>query len=282
MILVSGAGGKTGRAVVKALAAKGLSVRALVHREAQAEALEGFNGVEVIVGDLLSEKSVADATRGVDQAYHICPNVSPDELSIGKRMISAAQASGVSLFVFHSVLHPQVEAMPHHWLKMRVEEALFASDLSYVILQPAAYMQNIIPELSSIKTRGIYSVPYSIDAQFSLVDLSDVAEAATVVLSEEDHAGAVYELAGPERLTPRRIASTFGKLLGAEVRAERIPINTWRTRVSGLGSYQVDTLSKMFAYYDKHGLCGNSRTLERLLGRPTTMFEDFLRRLLDG
>jgi uncharacterized protein YbjT (DUF2867 family) len=281
MILVTSAAGKTGRAVVSALAARDLSVRTFVHREAQAEALKRLNGVEVIVGNLLSEKDVTDAMHGIDRIYHICPNVSPDELSIGKRMISAAQASGVGLFVFHSVLHPQVEAMPHHWLKMRVEEALFASDLSYVILQPAAYMQNIAPELNSIEAQGVYSVPYSIDAQFSLVDLKDVAQTAAIVLSETGHAGAVYELAGSERLTPRQVASIFGKCLNADVRAEEISIDTWRTRVSGLGSYQIDVLSRMFAYYDKHGLWGNSRTLEGLLRRPPTKFEAFARGLLD-
>lgn len=279
MILVTGAAGKTGRAIISALAAKGLPVRAMVHKEAQAETLTR-TGVKVVVGDLLSERSVLEAVRGVRQIYHICPNVSPDELTIGRCIISAAEDSRVELFVFHSVLHPQVEAMPHHWLKMRVEEALFASHLSYTIIQPAAYMQNVTSELNAIKERGVYRVPYSDDAPFSLVDLNDVAEAAATVLSEEGHVGATYELAGPEIVTPRSIASVFGSLLGSEVRAERFSIESWRSRVSGLSSYQVDTLFKMFDYYDMHGLMGNPRTLQTLLGRPPASFEEFARRLL--
>ena len=58
--------------------------------------------------------------------------------------IRAAQSAGVERFVYHSVLHPQVEIMAHHWQKMRVEEQLFESGLSFTILQPAAYMQNVL------------------------------------------------------------------------------------------------------------------------------------------
>ena len=61
--------------------------------------------------------------------YHVCPNVSPDEIAIGRVSIAAARSAGVEHFVYHSVLHPQTEAMPHHWLKLRVEEALITSGL---------------------------------------------------------------------------------------------------------------------------------------------------------
>ncbi len=52
--------------------------------------------------------------------------------------------SGVTRFVYHSVLHPQIEAMPHHWQKMRTEEMLFAAGFELTVLQPTAYMQNIL------------------------------------------------------------------------------------------------------------------------------------------
>jgi uncharacterized protein YbjT (DUF2867 family) len=158
MILVTGAAGKTGRAVISALIQRGFSVRALVHSRTQQEGFSSAREVEVVAGDLLSTNSIAKAVRGVEQIYHICPNVNPNELAIGKMMITAAKAEKVKLFVFHSVLHPQVEAMPHHWLKMRVEETLFTSHVPFTILQPGPYMQNILPELSAITEQGIYSV----------------------------------------------------------------------------------------------------------------------------
>ena len=279
MILVTGASGKTGRAVISALLQRGLSVRALVHNQTRQEEFGSTSEVEVVVGDLLSANSVAQAVHGVEEVYHICPNVNPNELAIGKILISAARTAEVKLFVFHSVLHPHVEAMPHHWLKMRVEETLFTSNLPFAILQPGPYMQNILPELGAITDRGVYSVPYSVEAPFSLVDLNDVAEAAAVVLSEASHLGAIYELAGPEILTPNDVASVLGKLLGRDVRAEKMSIDAWKERSSRLGSYQIDALAKMFMYYDQHGLWGNPRVLKDLIRRAPTTLEDFARRL---
>jgi NAD(P)H dehydrogenase (quinone) len=282
MILVTGASGKTGRAVISSLVSRGCSVRALVHRESQVPSVESLGADEVIIGDMRSQPSLSDAARGVDSIYHICPNVSPDEISIGKMTLSAAQAAGVRLFVFHSVLHPQIEAMPHHWQKLRVEEALFESRLHYTVLQPAAYMQSVLAEWQAIVERGVYAVPYSLNAPMSLVDLEDVGQAAATVLTEPGHVGGIYELAGPEVLTPNQVAEIIGHRLGGNVHAEQTSIDSWRQRAeaSGLGAYQVDTLVKMFNYYDHYGLWGNSRILEELIGRPATRFQDFLERTI--
>jgi NAD(P)H dehydrogenase (quinone) len=59
--------------------------------------------------------------------YHICPNVSRDEVAYARAVATAARTHGVTRFVYHSVLHPQIEAMPHHWQKVRVEEMLLAA-----------------------------------------------------------------------------------------------------------------------------------------------------------
>ncbi len=55
----------------------------------------------------------------------------------------SSQETALSHFVYHSVLHPQTEEMPHHWQKLRVEESLFRTHLPFTILQPCAYMQNL-------------------------------------------------------------------------------------------------------------------------------------------
>lgn len=277
IILVTGAGGKTGQAVIKALLKRNQSVRALVHREKQVQTLKAL-GIQVILGDMRSDATLRDAVRGVNAIYHICPNVDPNELSIGRAIISAARSSGIRHFVFHSVLHPQVESMPHHWLKLRVEEVLFESKLPFTILQSAAYMQNVLPEWGNMMEQGVYSVPYSIEAPMSLVDLEDVADAAATVLCEHGHVGGIYELSGPEILTPREIATIIGNHLARDMRAEQMPIETWKHRAeaSGLGSYQVETLVKMFDYYDHYGLWGNPQVLHGLLGRSPTRFEEFV------
>lgn len=279
IILVTGAAGKTGQAVIKALLERNQSVRALVHREKHVQTLKAL-GIQVNFGDMRSDATLRDAVREVEAIYHICPNVDPNELSIGRAIISAARSSGTKHFVFHSVLHPQAESMPHHWLKLRVEEALFESKLQFTILQPAAYMQNILSEWGNMLERGVYSVPYSIEAPMSLVDLDDVADAAATVLCEQGHRGATYELSGPEVQTPCEMAAIIGNHLRRDVRAEQVPKEEWKHRAeaSGLGSYQVETLLKMFDYYDRYGLWGNPQVLRGLLRRSPTRFEEFVER----
>jgi uncharacterized protein YbjT (DUF2867 family) len=282
MILVTGAAGKTGRSVIKALVESGADVRAFVRREEQAPVVESIGAAEVRVGDMKSSQMMARAMQGVRSVYHICPNVSPDEITIGETAIMAAQEAGVEHFVFHSVLKPQTEAMPHHWNKLRVEERLIESRLPYTILQPAAYMQNILAHWESIREQGIYPVPYPEETRLSLVDLEDVAQAAATVLTETGHEYAIYELVGNGSLTQSNLAATMSEEFDRPVRIEVIPLETWRSQAekAGLGTQRIETLVKMFQYYQEYDFRGNSQVLGWLLGRRPTSFSTFVKRTL--
>jgi len=283
VILVTGAAGKTGQAVIKALVArKSQPVRALVRRDEQTQIVKSLGAKEAIVGDMRDATTLKRAAQGVHAIYHICPNVSPEEIQIGKTAVAAAREAGVERFVFHSVMHPQTEAMTHHWNKLRVEEALFESGLAYTILQPSSYMQNVLGGWKAIVERGVYTVPYTVEARVSMVDLDDVAQAAAVILTEPGHLGATYELAGPEVLTQTQIADILSKHLKRPVRAEQITIEAWtlQARASGMGEYQIETLVKMFRYYDRNGFWGNPHTLSQLLGRTPTKFDAFVERTI--
>lgn len=284
IILVTGAAGKTGRAVIQALAKRSQTVRALVRRPDQARAVKEAGALDVVSGDMRVAATWERASRGVRAVYHICPNVSPDEVTIGQTAITAARAAGVERFVYHSVLHPQIEAMSHHWLKLRVEELLFASGLMYTILQPATYMQNVLAQWERITAQGVYPIPYPAETRLSMVDLADVAEAAALVLTDASHAGATYELASPEALSQTEVAVILSRRLGRPVTVEVVPLDAWEinARAAGLGEYQVSTLLKMFRYYAAYGFGGNAHVLGWLLGRPPTSFAAFVERVVRG
>jgi len=133
--------------------------------------------------------------------------------------------------------------MTHYWNKLRVEETLFESGLSYTILQPASYMQNVLGGWQAIVEHGVYAVPYSVETRMSMVDLEDIAEATAVVLTEPGHLGATYELAGPEVLTQSQIAEILSKHLERPVRAEQVEIEQWtrQAQASGMRQYQIET-----------------------------------------
>ncbi len=282
MILVTGAGGKTGKAVARALAAAGAPVRVFVRSADHEAALRERGAQEVVVGDLRSAEDWGRAAEGARAVYHICPNVHPDEVSIGQAALAAARSAGVEQFVFHSVLHPQTEAMPHHSNKLRVEEAIFASGLPFTILQPAPYMQNVLAGLASITVRGIYSVPYPVETRLSLVDLEDVAQAAANVMTQPGHLGATYELVGTPPLSQIEVAAALARALGRPVAAVSEPVEAWeaRVRAGGMGDAPIATLRAMFDYYARYGLIGNPHVLDWLLARPPASFDDFAMRTI--
>jgi NAD(P)H dehydrogenase (quinone) len=281
MILITGAGGKTGKAVLKALVARDAPVRTLGRSSAHEAALRTIGASDVVVGAMDDPAALSRATNGVQAIYHICPNVSPHEVVFAKALVAAAINSGVSRLVYHSVLHPQIEAMPHHWNKLRVEELLFSSALDVTILQPTAYMQNFLAEWDRMASEGIYRVPYPIETRLSLVDLDDVAEAAAMVLTTDSHSGATYELVGTPPLSQVEIARIFGHALNKAVRAEAETVEAWaqRARSAGMDDYSRETLIKMFRAYARDGLKGNPNVLGWLLGRPPTSFASFAVRM---
>lgn len=282
MILITGSAGKTGRGVLQALVARDIPVRALVHRTDQVPDIQALGTEQVLVGDMRAEEVMRKAVQDIQVLYHIPPNMSPAELEIGRILINAAESSGVEHFVYHSVLKPQIQAMPHHWNKMLVEEQLIQSGLPYTILQPAAYMQNILAHWDTILNKGIFPVPYPADARLSLVDLSDVAQAAANILTEAGHKFATYELVGTSSLSQTDVADILSEQLDRPVKVDNVPLDQWaaRARAAGLGEYQIETLVKMFEYYQNTGFEGNTKVLSWLLGRPPVSLQDFIHRAM--
>lgn len=281
MILITGAGGKTGKAIVTALVTRGAAVRALVRSSTHEAALRAIGAHDVVIGAMDDPAALSRATNGVQAIYHICPNVSPHEIAFATALVAAAAHSGVARFVYHSVLHPQIEAMPHHWNKLRVEELLFSSGLDITVLQPTAYMQNSLAEWDLMVGEGIYRVPYPVETRLSLVDLDDVAEAAALALTNNGHSGATYELVGTPPLSQVEIAQIFGHALNRAVRAEAETVEAWerRARSAGMNDHARETLTKMFRAYARDGLKGNPNVLGWLLGRPPTSFASFAVRM---
>lgn len=277
MILITGASGKTGRTLVRTIS-KVESVRAFVRREEQVSALRILGAEKVIVGDLGDKYAIHAALDGVRAVYHICPNMSPDEVEIGKLVLRESQSAGVEHFAYHSVLHPQTEKMKHHWAKLRVEEMIFESGLPFTIMQPAPYMQNLLAGWKSIFEDGILCVPYSVNAKFSFVDLEDVAEAARIMLTDSSHKNAVYELVGTLPLSHVNVAEIFSSVLNRDIRAEKEKVEDWRLRAKGMSGYALENLARMFEYYNQWGLEGNPNVLNWILGRKPTTLESFVQR----
>lgn len=280
MILVTGAAGQTGLALLRALAGHGAPARALVSRASSIDRVRAAGAAEAVVGDLRVASDVRRAIAGCRRVYHICPVMSDAELQIGRVLIDAAIDAGIEHFAFHSLVHSQCDGLPHHRDKRLVEERLIESPLPYTVLRPAMYMQNLLRDWDAIVGAGVYRLPYSEHARMSLVDVEDVAQAAAAVLTTEDWIGGEFELCSGDRLTRVEMAQVLSEVLGRPVRAETYPIEAWRpigaqTRTP----FQVERVATMFAHYDRFGLSGgNARVLAMILGRTPTTFRRFVER----
>jgi NAD(P)H dehydrogenase (quinone) len=238
-IAVLGGHGKTGRAV--------------------SAALDRHGAASVPLGRAASG-DLSHAMAGCDAAYLIAPNMHPDEPAYVRQALEAMHSSGVHRVVYHSVAAPYAPEMPHHLGKAESEDLVRRSGITWTILQPGPYLQNL--DLSRT-----VRVPYDVQARFGFADLHDVAEAAAVVLLQEGHVGATYELAS-------RAASIVELAAEAGVRAERI--DDWSGE--GLEEHERAWLRSMFDYYDRHGLPVGTLPLQALLRGADLRQESLTRR----
>ena len=270
MILVTGAAGKTGRAVITALAAKGASVRALVRSAAHAAALKTLGAAEIAVGGFDDAAALESAAAGVTAIYHICPNVSRDEVPYARnvhRRGEGAAASPASSFIPCCIRRSRRCRTTGRRCGSRKCCSHPASHSRSCSRRPTCRTFSGYGARSH--EQGVLRVPYPVETRLSLVDLDDVAAAAALVLTDESHAGATYELVGTPPLSQIEVAAAIGTALGRAVRAEAETVEAWETRAraGGMADYERTTLTAMFRYYADYGLVGNPNTLRWLLGR---------------
>ncbi len=281
MILVTGASGQTGRSVVDVLAGTGEHVRAFDIAPRLKE-LGDDDRIDVMMGDMSDPASVSEAMEGVRTVVHIGPVLHPQEADLGHNVVSAARRARVEHFVFFSVMHPQLEALPNHAAKLEIERHLLMSRLPYTVLQPTYYMQNVNVELALAS--GVLRQPFDLDSKVTLVDVDNVATiTAQVVTKGASHFFATYQLCGADRRSTRELTQILSDESGRPVRPE--PSTVAVGRESGPGStededFRADTLVRLIDHYERYGLNGNANVLTWLLGRRPTTFAEYVRRCL--
>lgn len=289
-VLVSGANGKTGRAVTAALSARGASVRAFIRNAAQWPALQQIGDADsYAVGDLKKPATIVSAISGCDAMVHIGPPMHPDEVEMTSNCLQAALGEQLKHFVYYSVMHPLRREVRHHRLKLDCEEKLVASGLPYTIVQPIRYMQHLEPIWSEVIEKGVHAMPFNVDVKFNVADLGDLAEAVAVTVCESaadmstvgKHLFASYELAGPQALSQRDMARIITGEIGKPVTARALTLDELRSRAMKMGSTvdRIDQMLSLNGHYDRHGFRGNPNVLQMILGREPVSFETYVRRL---
>ncbi|MBZ9936632.1 NmrA family NAD(P)-binding protein [Mesorhizobium sp. BR1-1-16] len=256
-ILVVGASGKFAGLVLPELAKRGAEIRAMIHHDGDEAAVRKAGAQDVVIGDLTDPASVDAALRDVHRVFYVPPVALPDEARVGKAFVDAAIAAGVRRFVFSSVIHPVLSALPNHALKAPVEDAVLNSSLEYTFLHPTVLFQNFAGAWDGIVTSGVVAEPWSNETRFSRVDYRDVAEVAAIALTEDRLLCGTFELCAEGWLNRHDVAALVGEVLGREIIPRRIDPRTLP------GNAQA--LRPMFDHYDRIGL--RDRRERRLDGR---------------
>lgn len=274
-VLVLGAAGFTGRAVTRALVARGASVRAFVRREDAEATVRAAGADEVAFGQYLDLPSVEAAARGADGMWFIGPRFMPEEEELGLAIVEIARRCGVRRFVFSGVYHPTIQGLVNHKVKVPVEDALYRSDLEFTVLQPARYMHGLLfSSWKGMHERGVMTDAFSPDARMSYVDYGDVAEAAAIAFTEDRLVRGTFELAATGERTLHELAALCGKELGRELRAEQAPLEQYTPAAPVLSNpYSGAGIRRLRDFYDAYGFRGgNSLVLRTILGREPTDF----------
>jgi uncharacterized protein YbjT (DUF2867 family) len=261
-VLVTGATGRQGGAVVRSMLAHGWKLRALVRDPGAAAATAlADRGVEVVRGDLEDPPSLERAVRGVHGVYSVQDFWAVGarrEVQQGKNLADAARKAGVEHFVYSSVGGAERNSGIDHWeSKWEIEKHIRQLGLPATILRPAAFMENYyIDQVEIGILKGKLLDPIRADKPYQTIAADDIgAFAALAFARPQDFIGLEIEIAGSE-LTNPQAAQVFSRVLGKPVRFQKLPLPLVRL-VLGKESYQ------MFRWFNADGFKADIPELRR-------------------
>jgi uncharacterized protein YbjT (DUF2867 family) len=272
-VLATGATGAYAGIVVPALIARGIDVRAMIHDPAKSDVARSHGASETVEADLADPASLRRALDGVDGVFLITPAFHPRAVQLGLNMVQAAEAAGVRKIVYNGVYHPSLSLLNHATTRP-VEEALYASDLDYTVLQPAMYVQALAATYAQALSTGSVVMPWSKTSKMTYVDYRDVADAVAIAFTDERLARGTFELAAGGMISRIEIAELLSAVAGRTLVAEDLPEGA----ASPPGA--PDGLAAMFHDYDLHGFHGgNSLVLRTVLQREPRSIAAFVTEL---
>lgn len=273
-VLVTGATGNTGSALVPALRSAGVDVRAFVRDASKAQPLQDV-GAEIVVGDLDQPETIAPAVEGVDKIYLLTWN-GPTQAQQAENVIEAARRAGNPHIVRHSMWGSEKSRIVKQG--NQVEEAVKSSGLPWTLLQPTFFMQNTMLAAQTIASDGAIYWDMK-DGKLGMIDVRDIVDAALAVLTGSDHKGKSYILTGPEAISFHDVAATFSKVLGKEVKYVNVPSEAVLESMVGMGF--PEWIAKGYLELDEgfsEGFANRATdNVATLTAHPARSFEQFVR-----
>ncbi len=275
MILVCGATGHTGGAVLRQLRGEQRDVRAMTRSEDSAHRLRD-QGVPAVVADLGDPASLPPAVEGIDAVYVANPCSAAVAEHEGNLAFAAAGA-GVGHIVKLSVIGAAEDApLTFGRLHGAAEDAVKAAGVPWTMLRPNGFMQNTLSWAGQI-AGGVVRGPV-MHARWAIVDVRDIAAVAVKVFeSPVEHAGREYLLTGPEPSSPHEQVEVLADLLERPLDTVEVPIDAvqQQMRAAGVPDETVDWLGELWRMYSDGGAAQVTPDVERVTGRAPYTFRQF-------
>ncbi len=277
-LVLTGATGTVGLALVRALSRRGVAFRAMVRAPDKATALAALPGAELVAGDFDDAASLARALDGAERAFLLTPSTERAEAQ-QRAFVAAARRAGVR----HVVKLSQWAAdagSPVRFLRYHavVEAALRDAGLATTSLRPNLFMQGLLAFASTIASQGQFFAPAG-EAKISLIDARDIAAVAAIALTEPGHDGKTYDLTGPEALSHAEIAAQLAAALARPVRYVDVPPAAMRGALDQMAmpAWQADGLIEDYAHYARGEAAVVTSCVQDVTGHAPRTFAQFAR-----
>ncbi|MFF1926500.1 SDR family oxidoreductase [Streptomyces sp. NPDC058221] len=273
MIVVTGATGNVGRPLTKALAEAGRQVTAVSRHAATVP-----DGVRHLTADLAEPAGLEPALAGAKALFLL---LSGDLHAAGARpadIIGAAEAAGVRRVVLLSTQGVATRPFGATRIAMRaLEDVLRESGLERAVLRPGGFASNALWWADSVREQGLVAAPFG-DVGVPVVDPADIADVAAACLLEDRFTGGVYELTGPEVITPRGQAEAIAAALGSPVRFHELTRDEAKAAMAlGMPAELAEDTLTILGSPNQAELCV-SPDVRRVLGRDPRPFADWAAR----
>jgi len=278
-IAITGATGQLGSLVVGELKKRVSTenIVALVRNPEKAVNL----GVEVRAFDYSQPENLAKTLNGIDHLLLISSNEIGQRASQHANVIEAAKNAGVKWIVYTSLLHADSSTLSLAGEHLATEKALKESGIENTILRNGWYTENYTNSIEGALAGGAF-IGSAGDGKISSATRADFAEAAAVVLSDENHKGKVYELAGDEFYTLSDLAAEISNQTGKNIPYKNLPELEYTKMLESFGI--PDSFAGAIASWDtgasKGDLFDDAHQLSKLIGRSTTPLDDAVKMAL--
>lgn len=268
-IAVSAATGQLGRLALAALRARGHAPVALVRDPGKAAGL----ATDIRPFDYKATATLAPALTGVSVLVLISSNDVDDRVGQHRNAIAAAKAAGVGRIVYTSILRADTSSMLLAADHKATEEAIRESGLPFTFLRNGWYTENHTGSLGGAIAAGAV-IGSAGEGRFSSAARADYAEAIAAAMGE-GHDGKAYELAGDTSHSYADLAAEVSRLTGKAIPYNDLPPATYAGILHSFGLPEgfAHVLADSDVQAGRGALFDDSHTLSRLIGRPTTPWQ---------